>query len=145
MRRLLLAGLFLIPVTAQAQIAEPDQLPQQFVAAWNTHDVGAYEKLFVPDATWVPSAEERIEGRAAILGGWSKVHQGNGWAVVRKVTLAIKDQPKVQMLRPDVATIFVRLDFLADGKMLPDQKRTLIIIADKSGDGWRIAAGQLTK
>lgn len=84
-------------------------------------------------------------GRAAILREWSKVHQGNGWAVVRKVTLAIKDQPKVQMLRPDIAAIFIRMDFLADGKVLPDQKRTLIIVADKSGDGWRINAGQLTK
>jgi uncharacterized protein (TIGR02246 family) len=130
---------------AQAQIAEPEQLPDQFVAAWNAHDIGAFEKLYTSDATWVPSAEERTEGRAAILSEWSKVHEGNGWALARKVTLAIKGQAKVQMMRPDVATIFFRMDFLADGKVLPDQKRTLIIVADKTGDGWRIAAGQLTK
>lgn len=145
MRLFLLAGLLLLPAAAQAQSAEPEQLPDQFVAAWNAHDIGAFEKLYTPDATWVPSAEERTEGRAAILSEWSKVHQGNGWALARKVTLAIKGQPKVQMLSPDVATIFFHVDFLADGKLLPGQLRTLIIVADKSGDGWRIAAGQLTK
>ncbi len=134
-----------MPAAAQAQSATPEQIPDQFVAAWNGHDISAFEKLYTSDATWVPSAEERTEGRAAILNGWSKVHQGNGWAVTRKVTLTIKDRPKVQMLRPDIAAIFFRMNFLADGKVLPDQQRTLMIVADKSSDGWRIAAGQLTK
>lgn len=149
MRLFLLAGLLLLPAAlpaaAQAQSAEPEQLPDQFVAAWNAHDIGAFEKLYTANAIWVPSAEERTEGRAAILNEFAKVHQGNGWALARKVTLAIKDEPKVQRLRPDVATIFFRMDFLADGKLAPDQKRTLILVADKSSDGWRIAAGQLTK
>lgn len=145
MRLFLLVGLLLLPAMAQAQIAEPEQLPDQFVTAWNTHDIGAFEKLFIADAIWVPSAEERTEGRAAILNEFSKVHQGNGWALARKVSLVIKSKPKVQMLRPDVATIFFHMDFLADGKVVLGQQRTLIIVADKSGDGWRIAAGQLTK
>ncbi len=32
-----------------------------------------------------------------------------------------------------------------DGKVVPDQHRTLLLVADKTGDGWRIAADQLTK
>lgn len=145
MRLLLLAGPFLLPAAALAQGAEPGQLPDQFIAAWNAHDIDAFAKLYTADAIWIPSSEERTEGRAAILSEFAKVHQGGGWAVARKVTLAIKGEPKVQMLRPDVATIFFRMDFLADGKVAPDQKRTLILVADKSRDGWRIAAGQLTK
>ena len=78
MRRLFLAGLLLMPVAAQAQITGPEQLPDQFVAAWNTHDISAFEKLYISDATWVPSAEERVEGRAAILKGMSTVNTGNG-------------------------------------------------------------------
>ncbi|HEY0594913.1 SgcJ/EcaC family oxidoreductase [Sphingopyxis sp.] len=145
MRLFLLASLLLIPAAVRAQSAAPEQLPDAFIAAWNAHDIEAFRKLYAPDATWVPSAEERTEGREAILGEFSKVHQGNGWAVTRKVALAIKGKPKVRMLRPDVAVIFFRMDFLADGKVAPDQHRTLILVAGKSGDGWRISAGQLTK
>jgi uncharacterized protein (TIGR02246 family) len=142
---MLLTGLSLLPAAALAQSAKPEQLPDQFVAAWNAHDIDAFGKLYTADAIWVPSSEERTEGRAAILSQFAKVHQGDGWAVARKVTLAIKGEPKVQMLRPDVAAIFFRMNFLTDGKVAPDQKRTLILIADKTRDGWRIAAGQLTK
>lgn len=145
MRRHILASLLLIPAAAQAQTAEPEQLPDRFVAAWNGHDIGAFEKLFTAEAIWVPSSEERTEGRTAILGEFAKVHGASGWAVTRKVTLAVKAVPKVQRLRPDVATIFFHMDFLSDGKLVPGQGRTLILVADKSASGWRIAAGQLTK
>jgi uncharacterized protein (TIGR02246 family) len=145
MRRLVLAGLLLIPAAAQAQSATPEQLPDQFVAAWNTHDIAAFEKLYTSDAIWLPSAEERTDGRVAILGEFAKVHLGDGWARQRQVTLAIRGKPRIEMLRPDVATIFLRMDFLAAGKVVPGFQRTLILVADKSRDGWRIAAGQLTK
>ena len=144
-RSMLFLATFLIPATGQAQSVSPERLPTEFVAAWNAHSIAAFEKLYAADATWVPSSEERTEGRASILREFSKVHEGNGWAVARKVTIAIKGQPKVQMLRPDVATIFFHMDFLVNGKIDPAQLRTLILVADKTSEGWRIAAGQLTK
>lgn len=146
MRQLvLLVTLLLLPAALKAQSSSPNELPDRFVAAWNAHDIGAFEKLYTPDAIWVPSSEERTEGRPAILSEFSKVHKGNGWALARKVSIALKDEPKVQMLGTDVAVIFFRMDFLADGKLDPGQRRTLIVVAKKASDGWRIAAGQLTK
>jgi uncharacterized protein (TIGR02246 family) len=145
MHPLLLLTTLLIPAAGHAQSVSPERLPTDFVAAWNAHSVAAFEKLYTADATWVPSSEERTEGRASILREFSAAHDGKGWAVARKVTIAVKGLPKVQMLRPDVATIFFHMNFLVDGKIDPAQLRTLILVADKSNDGWRIAAGQLTK
>lgn len=145
MRGLILTSLLIISAVAHAQSATPEQLPDRFVAAWNAHDIAAFEKLYTANAIWVPSAEERTDGRAAILSEFSKVHLGNGWARQRQVTLAIRGKPRIEMLRPDVATIFLHMDFLIAGKVATGLQRTLILVADKSSDEWRIAAGQLTK
>jgi uncharacterized protein (TIGR02246 family) len=137
----LTAALLLVPALAHA--AGPETLADKFVAAWNAHDPKAFEALYTPDAVWVPVAEERTEGRAAIVSEFAKVHVG-GWAA--KTTIVLKDKPEAHLVRPDVATIFFHMDFLMNGQPVPGLQRALILVAsaDKSGD-WKISAGQLTK
>lgn len=137
---LLVASLSFAPALAWA--AGPEALPDRFVAAWNAHDPKAFEALYTPDAVWVPVAEERTEGRQAIVSEFAKVHVG-GWA--QKTTITMKDVPEVHLLRPDVATIFFHMDFLMNGQPVPGMQRAMILVATASNGEWKISAGQLTK
>jgi len=137
----LTATLLFAPALAHA--AGPETLADRFVAAWNAHDPKAFEALYTPDAVWVPIAEERTEGRTAIVSEFAKIHIG-GWA--NKATIVLKEKPEAHLVRPDVATVFFHVDFLMNGQPVPGVQRALILVAsaDKAGD-WKIAAGQLTK
>lgn len=133
----------LLSAAASAATSNPDVLADQFVSAWNTHDLKKFEALYTPDAVWVPIAEERTEGRAAIVREFAKVHAGTGWAV--KTTIAKKDVPEVHFLKPDVATVFFHMNFMKDGKPVVGLQRALILVAVQKAGQWQIAAGQLTK
>lgn len=141
MRRIALAAALLC-APALAHAAGPETLPDRFVAAWNAHDPKAFEALYTADAVWVPVAEERTEGRAAIVSEFAKVHVG-GWAA--KTTITLKDKPEVHMLRPDVATLFFHMDFLMNGQPVAGLQRALILVATSEKGEWKVAAGQLTK
>lgn len=135
--------LLALAAPASAQTASPEQLPAAFIAAWNAHDPAAFEKLYTPDATWVPVAEERTEGRVAIIGEFAKIHTGNGWAI--HTVIAAKGETVVHRVNPDVATIFFHMDFMRDGQPVAGLQRALILVAVADHGQWRIAAGQLTK
>ncbi|WP_161989129.1 SgcJ/EcaC family oxidoreductase [Sphingomonas glacialis] len=79
-------------------------MADRIISAWNAHDLNAFDALYTPDAAWVLIAEERIEGREAIVVEFRKVHAGTGWAV--KTTIDKKDVSEVHFLKPDVATVF---------------------------------------
>ena len=143
MRALTALGALLSAIPVLASAATPGELPDRFIAAWNAHDLKAFEKLYTSDAVWVAVAEERTEGRAAIVSEFAKVHTGNGWAI--RTTITKKGVPEVHMLRPDVATIFFHMDFLSDGKPVPGLQRAMILVVTSSKGDWKIAAGQLTK
>jgi len=143
MRRISTIALLAFATPCLAQ-GTPNELPDRFIAAWNAHDLAAFEGLYTDDAVWVPVAEERTRGRKDILAEFAKIHTGHGWAV--HTTIAEKGAPEVRMLKPDVATIFFHMDFLgADGQPVPGLQRAMILVAVETDGGWKIAAGQLTK
>jgi uncharacterized protein (TIGR02246 family) len=143
MRKLMMIGLVALSSAARAVAATPETLPDRFISAWNMHDLKAFESLYTSDAVWVPVAEERTEGRDAIVAEFAKIHSGGGWAM--KTTIAKKDVPEVHFLKPDIATIFFHMDFLSKGKPVPGLQRALVLVAVRQSDDWKIAAGQLTK
>lgn len=143
MRISLLVAALLSLAPALAHAAGPEDLPGRFMAAWNAHDLKAFEGLYSADAVWVPVAEERTEGRAAIISEFAKIHTGQGWAV--RSTITKQDTPEVHLLRPDVATIFFHVNFLMGGQPVPGAQRALILVATANQGEWKIAAGQLTK
>ena len=136
----LLAVSALFAAKATAQPATPEAVIDAFVAAWNAHDVKAFDRLFTANAIWVPIAEVRVEGHADVVKGFEEIH--TTWA--KKTTVTAKDT-KVQLVRPDVAVILFHAKYLQDGKEVPVLDRAMIIVAVKEADGWKIAAGQLTK
>jgi uncharacterized protein (TIGR02246 family) len=131
----------LIAATSAAQSATPQAVVDDFVKAWNSHDMKAFDRLFTDDAIWVPVAEVMDEGRASIIKDLGEAH--STWA--KTTTLTQSGALKTQQVRPDVAVLLFHLHFLQDGKEVPGIDRAMIIVVVNGTDGWRIAVGQLTK
>lgn len=123
-----------------AQSATPVVLIDDFLEAWNSHDAKAFDRLFTQDAIWVPVAESRVIGHADVIKNFEQIH--TTWA--KKATIIARDM-KVQSVRPDVAVILFHAKFVQDAKEVPVLDGAMIMVAVKQADGWRIAAGQVTK
>lgn len=146
MRRSLLSvvtiacALLLPPSLAlSAESTGPDSLIERFVQAWGSHDMKAFESLFTADATWAPTFDARDEGRDAIVADLRRAHEN--WA---KATSLVASKPLVKLVRPDVATVQFNVAVMR-GKDDKPLDRTLLLVASKESDGWKITAGQLTK
>lgn len=121
-----------------AQNAGPETVVDQFVKAWNTHDMKAFDRLFTDDAVWVTLAEVRIEGRANIIKDLTEAHAT--WASGSSIA---QSEREVRSLGKDVAVILFRAGFLDEGKLVPDSKRALLIVVVRKKGVWKITAGQL--
>jgi ketosteroid isomerase-like protein len=130
-----------IAAASSAQIASPEVLVDEFIKAWNSHEGKSFERVFTKNAIFVPSAEYMNEGRDRIVEDFRVAH--TGWA--KTVGLALSSEKKVLPLGRDVAVIFFHTQLLHEGKPVPGIDRALIMVAVNELDGWRIAAGQLTK
>jgi uncharacterized protein (TIGR02246 family) len=130
----------LFAATSAAQSATPVAVIDDFLKAWNSHDAKAFDRLFTQDAIWVPVAETRVAGHADVIKEFEQIH--TTWA--KKTTIIARDV-KVQSVRPDVAVILFQAKFVQDAKEVPVLDRSMIMVAVKQTDGWRIAAGQFTK
>jgi uncharacterized protein (TIGR02246 family) len=124
---------------AAAPVATAESLVERFVAAWNSHDLAAFEKLFTSEATWVATFDVRDEGREAVLTDFRGAHEG--WA--KSSSVAASDA-LVTQLRPEVAIVQFNL-MMTMGQGKEPLGRTLLLVASREADGWKIAAGQLTK
>jgi uncharacterized protein (TIGR02246 family) len=119
---------------------DPKTIVDDFVKAWNTHDMKAFDRLFTNDAIWVPVAEVRDEGRINIVKDLGEAHAT--WA---KTTTLVPNAIKIQSLRSDIAVLLFHLKYEENGKQVPGIDRAMLIVAVKESDGWKIAAGQITK
>ena len=134
----LLSALF--AATSAAQSVSPEAVVEDFVKAWNSHNINAFDRLFADNAIWVPVAEARVVGHNEVIKGFEEIH--TTWA--KNTTIRATDI-KVQRVRPEVAVILFHARYLDGGKEVPGLDRAMIIVAVKESGGWRISAGQLTK
>lgn len=128
---------------AQSQSNSPAAIVDDFAKAWNSHDAKAFDRLFTKDVVWVPTAEVRAEGRSALVKELADAHAS--WA--RNTTVTQSDM-KVQSLGADMAVVFFHSSLggrTEDGKPLAPADRAMMVVVIKQRDGWRIAAGQITK
>ena len=130
----------LFAVASAAQSATPVAVVDDFLKAWNSHDANAFNRLFTEDAILVPVAETRVVGHADVIKEFEQIH--TAWA---KKTTIIARNIKVQSVRPDVAVILFHAKFVQDAKEVPALDRAMMMVAVTQADGWRIAAGQVTK
>lgn len=139
--RLVLVGWALTLASPQIASAQegPEALVEGFVRAWNSHDMQAFARLYTPDATWVTTFDTRDEGRDAIVADLRAAHEH--WA---KTSTVAASKTAIKLLRPDVATVQFNL-LMTENKGREPVGRTLLLVATKQDDGWRISAGQITK
>ena len=130
----------LFAATSAAQSATPVAVVDDFLKAWNSHDAKAFDRLFTEDAIWVPVPETRVVGHSDVIKEFQRIH--TTWA--KKATIIARDI-KVQSIRPDVAVILFHAKFVQDSKEVPVLDRSMVMVAVNQVDGWRIAAGQVTK
>lgn len=123
-----------------SQNTSPSQVADQFVKAWNAHDMKLFDKLFTDEAIWVPVAETMDKGKKSIIKDLREAH--NTWA---KATTLKHEAVTTQMISPMVATLFFHAHFIVDGKVIPQIERAMIFVVTKKSGRWQIASGQLTK
>src|SRR5437762_2641341 len=116
----------LFAATTAAQSPTPEAVVDDFVKAWNAHDVRAFDRLFTADAVWVPVAEARVVGHADVIKGFEEIH--TTWA--KETAIAARDI-KVQSVRPDIVVILFHAKFMEHGKEVPVLDRAMIIVAVK--------------
>lgn len=133
---------FCFVISSSAQSATPEAMAEQFIKAWNSHDIKSFERLFADNAVWVPVAETRLEGRDSIVRDIGAAHAS--WA--KTTTAAQTGDTKVQKLRRDTAVVFFHFGFLDEqGKLISGIDRAFLLVVTKKSSGWRISSGQLTK
>lgn len=132
---------FLLASPCLAQSATPEGVADQFAKAWSTHDRAAFDRMFTDDARFMPTYDVVFEGRAKVVAGIYEAHEG--WA--RETTLTTS-KVSVQQLRPDTAVVHFNVAVNGPaGLDRPPLGRSLLMVVVKQQDGWRAAAGQLTK
>lgn len=119
--------------------AGPEALVEHFVRAWNAHDMAAFSRLYATDATWVTTFDTRDSGRDAIVADLRAAHES--WAGASTVAASAVD---VKLLRPDVAIVQFNL-LMRISHEAQAVGRTLLLVASRETEGWRITAGQITK
>ncbi|MBA2720870.1 MAG: SgcJ/EcaC family oxidoreductase [Chloroflexi bacterium] len=126
---------------ATVNSAGPQTVVDDFTNAWNTHDMAAYDRLFTDAAVWIPVAESRVTGRAAIVQDFKDIHES--WAAK---TTVVSSDVEVHAVRPDVSVLLFHSGFLDElGNAIPGVDRAVILMVVQGTGGWKIAAGQVTK
>jgi uncharacterized protein (TIGR02246 family) len=120
------------------QGAGPADLTAGFQAAWNTHDMEAFGRLFHADATFVNRFGSYWRGAGQIVAGHAGIHG----SIYRDSTLAV-DAPDIDLISEDAAILhfWTRLSAGAAHPAGPHQVDTLIMAVATRRDGeWRLQA-----
>jgi len=105
-----------------------ESLHQQWVEAFNAHDLDRHMALYLPDALLFGAVDELQVGRAAIRLYFSKRSP--------LMRVARYDMPKVQVLAPDVAATAGHVDFADGAEAVPYRMTWALFRLDGN---WRIA------
>ena len=126
----------------QAQLSEVDAIAEQFVRAWNEHDMEAFGRLFVVDADWVTASGLHVNGRDDIQAYLAREHAT--WA---KATTMKALDTRVRRISADMAIVF--LQWQIEGALDPASKEVTmtrgnnLFVASMQQNGWSIVAGQV--
>ena len=121
----------------------PEDLLASFVHAWSQRDADGLAALFTADADFVNVVGLWWRTRRAIR----KAHAYGFERIFARSTLTL-EQVAVKELGPDVATIHGRWHM--EGQVAPDGSEAeprdgvLLLVAQRTPDGWLIAAAQNT-
>jgi ketosteroid isomerase-like protein len=127
-----------------------------FATDWNRHDMGAFGKLFAPDADFVNVAGVLMKGRRDIQmhHGWAhgaipKTTQVRGthaanYGIFKDSTMQF-DAVDVRFLRREVALAHVKWQLLRDARTSTARQGVLLFVLTRGKEGWQIASAQNTE
>ncbi len=123
------------------QSATPEGVADQFVQAWNTHDLSSFEKLFTADVHFIQVYDVIQVGRENVLADFKVAHEG-----FMKPTGLKLGKVSVKHLNSKSATVFFNVMLVNNERPeLPPLGRTVQFVVVKGRGGWRISSGQLSK
>ena len=111
-----------------AETLTVERLLEQWIAAFNSHDLDAHMALYLEDATLFGAVDELKVGRNAI-----RAYFGGRGSAMR---VAAYPLPRTRMLTPDIAITSGHVDF-ADGDKINPYRMTWVLV--KRDGNWRIA------
>jgi uncharacterized protein (TIGR02246 family) len=123
---------------SSAQSPNPQAVVDDYVKAWNSHDMRAFDRLFTDDAIFVRFAGSRIEGHGNIVKEFKEIH--TTWA---KDVSIYQSATKVRALSSDSAVILEDLGHLEHGKQVPGVDIALLVVVVKQPNGWKISVGEI--
>lgn len=116
----------------------PEDAPDAFQAAWNTHDMGALEKLFHEDATFVNRFGHYVRGVEEIVALHAPIHE-----TIYSDSSLENDLIDVIPIAAEAAVVhfWSRLTVGTAHPAGPHAVDTLILaVLTRQGDAWRIKA-----
>jgi uncharacterized protein (TIGR02246 family) len=131
----LVSSFLFIRASPAAENSGPESVVGRFVQAWNAHDQNAIASVFAEDAYLVQNVNSRIAGRENIVADFKKAFETS-----KKTTVLAASDIVVHSLRPDVAVILFRTQFVGQ-----EQPRAVLLVVMKQSEEWRVAALQITK
>lgn len=145
-----LAALFLASPPAAAagaapagQARTPEEVPGDFAAAWNRHDMKALARLFSDRADFVNVIGLHWRGRGEIERAHTEIHATR--MKDSRLTILAKT---VRPLRADVAIVHADWELQGDtgieGKPLPPRTGVLSFVVAKRGGAWLVESAQNT-
>jgi uncharacterized protein (TIGR02246 family) len=115
------------------------RLIDDFLSAWNRHDMRAFGSLYRDDADFVNVYGTHWQGATRIADEHGALHE----TIFRSSRLTAS-RVEVKFLNPDVATAHVFWDLSGlvrpNGEPAPDRRGILINVLVRDGSTWRIAA-----
>jgi uncharacterized protein (TIGR02246 family) len=139
-RLLVLLAIIGCATRSSAQSTSPEAIADDYVKAWNSHDMKAFDRLFAEDARFIRFADSQSAGRPDIIKEFSAIH--TTWA---KDISIYHQAPKVRSLCRDSTVVTFDLGHLDEhGKEAPGIDIAMLVVAVRQQDGWRIVVGQIT-
>lgn len=111
-----------------AQTPTVESLHQQWIEAFNAHDLDRHMALYMPDAVLFGAVDELHVGREAIRDYFAR--RSPQMRVARYL------MPRVQVLAPDVVTTAGHVDFADGAEAMPYRMTWALVRRDGN---WRIA------
>ena len=121
--------------------AEAQDFAQEWIEAWNSHDMRAFASLFHEDGTWVLFTGEVWKGRAAIEEGHAAVHK-----TIFRNSIQRERLEELTFVGPDAAVVRF-YSTLTGHAQSPDKvirSRKFLVVTRRAGV-WRIGWGQNTR
>jgi len=117
------------------------ELIKQYEDAFNADDAYAMNELFAAEPVFVNFSGSVVSDKGALLEVQQAVFADGGPLAAVDVTYTVE---KVSHLAPGLAAVHSRQRSRQAGAIMDPMEAVFLVVARRTGDGWRIVLGQNT-